>query len=86
LHPLRKSDSLQPEEVQRLWRSLRRALRLGIQHNGSSIDWAYRGGDHQNYLRAYDRQGEPCLTCGTPIRRIVVGQRSTHFCPRCQPL
>jgi formamidopyrimidine-DNA glycosylase len=86
LHPLRKSDSLQPDEIRRLWRSLRQVLRMGIRHNGASIDWAYRGGSHQDYLRAYNRTGEPCLTCGTPIRRILVGQRSTHFCPTCQPL
>ena len=32
----------------------------------------------------YDREGEPCPICGTPIRRIVLGQRSTYFCPKCQ--
>ncbi len=35
-------------------------------------------------LRAYDRAGQPCLRCGTPIRRIVQGGRSTYYCPRCQ--
>jgi len=34
----------------------------------------------------YQRTGQPCFRCGRPIRRIVVGQRSTHFCPRCQRL
>ena len=84
LHPMRRSDSLRPEEVAALWRGIRQALRAGLRHNGASIDWVYRGGDFQNHFRAYGRTGEPCPVCGTPIQRIVVGQRSTHFCPQCQ--
>jgi formamidopyrimidine-DNA glycosylase len=84
LHPLRRSDSLRPEEVAGLWRGIRQALRAGLRHNGASIDWVYRGGDFQNHFRAYGRTGEPCPVCGTPIQRIMVGQRSTHFCPQCQ--
>lgn len=86
LHPLRKSDSLTPAEVGALWRSIRRALRTGLRHNGASIDWVYRGGGFQHHFRVYDRAGEPCYTCGTPIRRMVVGQRGTHVCPKCQKL
>jgi formamidopyrimidine-DNA glycosylase len=59
-------------------------LDVGIQRNGASIDWVYRGGDFQNYFRVYQKTGEPCLNCATPIERIVVGQRGTHFCPTCQ--
>jgi formamidopyrimidine-DNA glycosylase len=86
LHPLRLSDSLSPREVRALWRSLRQTLNTAIRHNGSSIDWLYRGGEHQHHFRAYDRTGKPCPVCGTAIRRILVGQRGTHFCPRCQKL
>jgi formamidopyrimidine-DNA glycosylase len=84
LHPLRRSDSLRPEEVRALWRGIRQTLRAGLRHNGASIDWAYRGGGFQDHFRVYEREGEPCLNCGAPIRRIVVGQRSSYFCPRCQ--
>lgn len=84
LHPLRLSHSLTELEVRALWQSIRTALRLGLRHNGASIDWVYRGGSFQNFFRVYDRAGQPCPTCGTPIRRIVVGQRGTHFCPTCQ--
>lgn len=84
LHPLRRSDSLTPAEVRALWRGIRRALQTGLRHNGASIDWAYRGGGFQNYFRVYDRAGQACFNCGAPIRRIVVGQRSTYFCPNCQ--
>ncbi|HNB53666.1 MAG TPA: bifunctional DNA-formamidopyrimidine glycosylase/DNA-(apurinic or apyrimidinic site) lyase [Anaerolineales bacterium] len=85
LHPLTPSGRVSPEQAARLRETIREVLNDGIRHNGSSIDWVYRGGGFQNYFRVYGRTGEPCLTCGTPISRIVVGQRSTHFCPRCQP-
>lgn len=85
LHPARRSDSLSPEEAGALWRGLRAALRQGLRHNGASIDWVYRGGDYQNHFRVYQRAGEPCPVCGTPIVRIVLAQRGTHFCPTCQP-
>lgn len=84
LHPLRKSDSLTATEVRGLWRSIRRALFTGLRHNGASIDWVYRGGGFQHHFRVYDRAGQPCYTCGAPIRRIVVGQRGTHLCLQCQ--
>jgi formamidopyrimidine-DNA glycosylase len=85
IHPLRVSNTLEYEEVERLWESMREVLQEGIRRNGASIDWVYRGGDFQNYFRVYGRTGEPCPVCGTPIERIVVGQRSTHYCPECQP-
>ncbi len=84
LHPLRHSDTLSRREVSRLYRGIRDALRRGIRLNGASIDWAYRGGGMQEEFRVYGREGKPCPRCGTPIRRITVGQRGTHFCPRCQ--
>lgn len=85
LHPLRRSRSLTADEVGALWRGIRAALRQGIRHNGASIDWVYRGGDFQNHFRVYQRAGEACPVCGTTIVRTVIGQRSSHFCPRCQP-
>lgn len=84
LHPLRRSDSLTTVEVGRLWRAIREVLRAGLRQNGASIDWAYRGGGFQNSFRVYGRADEPCLGCGALIRRIVVGQRGTHYCPQCQ--
>lgn len=86
LHPLRTSDSVTDDQVHALWKGIRAALRQGIQHNGASIDWVYRGGEFQNHFRVYGRAGESCPRCGAEIERIVVGQRGTHFCPSCQPL
>jgi formamidopyrimidine-DNA glycosylase len=85
LHPLTISDSLSQGQATALWSGIRQVLQDGIQRNGASIDWVYRGGDFQNYFRVYQRTGEACFICGSPIQRIVVGQRGTHICPVCQP-
>jgi formamidopyrimidine-DNA glycosylase len=84
LHPLTPSNAITPEQAGCLLDSIRIVLRDGIARNGASIDWVYRGGDFQNYFRVYQRTGEPCPVCGTPIARIIVGQRGTHYCPQCQ--
>jgi formamidopyrimidine-DNA glycosylase len=84
LHPLKSSQSISRVQARRLHRAIRLILREGIRRNGASIDWVYRGGDFQNHFRVYDREGQPCPVCGTTIRRLIVGQRGTHICPRCQ--
>ncbi len=86
LHPLTLASSLTFQQAEQLLESIRRVLQEGIRRNGATIDWVYRGGDFQNYFRVYQRTGEPCPVCGTPIQRITVGQRGTHFCPTCQSL
>ena len=86
IHPLRRSNSLSPEQAGILWTAIRAVLSEGIRRNGASIDWAYRGGDFQNHFQVYQRTGQPCQRCGTPIVKIAVGQRGTHFCPACQQL
>lgn len=86
LHPLQSSDTLTEEQAATLLRAIRSVLRAGIRSHGASIDWVYRGGDFQNHFRAYGRAGQPCPTCGRPIRRLTVGQRGTHICPACQRL
>jgi formamidopyrimidine-DNA glycosylase len=88
LHPLRAADTLDELDVRRLHRSLRQVLRQAIANRGSSFS-DYVGadgepGDNAERLAVYRRTDQPCFRCGRPIRRTVVGQRSTHFCPRCQ--
>jgi formamidopyrimidine-DNA glycosylase len=90
LHPLRAADTLSAAEIARLHRDLRAVLRQGIDNRGASFT-DYVGADGEpganaERLMVYRRTGEPCLRCGTRIQRIVVGQRSTHFCPHCQQL
>src|SRR5205814_3543958 len=90
IHPLRRANSLTPTEVQLLHEGIVSVLTLGIEHGGTSFS-EYRdlwgeAGDNYNHVRVYHQQGKPCLRCGTPIERIIVAQRSTHFCPNCQKL
>jgi formamidopyrimidine-DNA glycosylase len=90
LHPLRAADTLTALEVRRLHRAIRAVLRQGIANRGASFA-DYVGadgepGDNAEQLSVYQRTGQPCLRCGRAVSRIVVGQRSTHFCPRCQVL
>jgi formamidopyrimidine-DNA glycosylase len=85
LHPRSLSHQLGMEQAGRLLESIRQTLLEGVRRHGASIDWVYRGGNFQNYFRVYQRAGAACPVCATPIERIVVGQRGTHFCPRCQP-
>ena len=84
LHPLRASNSVNAKQAEGLWNAIRDVLQEGIRTNGASIDWVYRGGEYQNHFRVYDRTGEPCPVCGTKIKKLVIGQRGTHICPKCQ--
>jgi len=86
IHPQTRADRIPFKGAEKLWKGIREILTEGIRRNGSSIDWVYRGGDFQNYFKVYQRSGEPCYRCQTPIERDLIGQRSTHFCPVCQPL
>jgi|SRR5688500_11207570 len=84
LHPLVASNSITAEQARVLREAVRSVLKEGIRWNGASFDWVYRGGEFQNHFRVYDREGKSCIVCGTPIKRITVGQRGTHYCPNCQ--
>ena len=89
LHPLRSAGSLRPPDEGRLYIALRTILAEAVERRGSSIDdyTAPEGdGAMQERLQVYQRTGEPCLRCGRPVRRVVVGGRATHFCSWCQRL
>ena len=88
VHPKRRASSLSKERAARIHAAMREVLSEAIAAGGSSIsDYVDADGakgwfqiDH----RAYGRTGEPCKTCATPINRILLAQRSTHYCPKCQ--
>lgn len=89
LHPRRPADSLAEREVAALLSTTRSILRTAIANGGTTFDAVYSDaegnpGRYREHLAVYRRTGDPCLTCGTPIERIVVAQRGTHLCPRCQ--
>jgi formamidopyrimidine-DNA glycosylase len=88
VHPRRAAGSLSVDEVRRLHRAVRYALRRGLELQGSTLrDYVQpdgEGGGMQDEFSVYGRGGEPCLRCGTPIERLVVAGRGTWVCPRCQ--
>ena len=88
VHPKRVSASLSRDRARRIYESMREVLQQAIDSRGSSVsnyvDADGRKGSFQLAHRVYRRTGEPCVKCGTPIKRIVVAQRGTHFCPKCQ--
>ena len=89
LHPLRSAASLRPGDERALYRNVREILSEAVERRGSSIDdyTAPDGdGEMQEHLDVYQRTGRPCLRCGRPVRRIVIGIRATHFCSWCQRL
>jgi formamidopyrimidine-DNA glycosylase len=86
----RLSDSLSSQEVRRLYRSIVETLQEAIKHRGSSLaDEQYRDlfgevGDFQNQHKVYDREGQPCRRCRSPIARVKLSGRSTFLCEQCQ--
>ena len=88
IRPRRMASRLTAAELDRLHRAVQRVLREAIRLGGSSVsdyvDAAGEPGFFQLRHHVYMRTGEPCLVCKTPIRRLVVGGRGTHYCPNCQ--
>lgn len=88
IHPLALSHRLARERALGLHQAIAEVLTEAVQAGGSSIsdyvDAAGRRGFFQMQHRVYQRTGEPCVVCGAPIRRLLVAQRSSHFCARCQ--
>ena len=92
LHPLRRADTLSLTDASRLLSAIRSVLVGAIEQRGTSLgdgEGSYRSagreGDNLHHLSVYGRTGCACPCCGTAVQRIVVGQRGTHICPRCQP-
>jgi len=90
LHPLRRSDRVDGAAAARLHGAIQSVLREAIAREGSSFDTFYRTpegqpGAYQHQFRVYARDGQPCRRCGRTIKKLVVGQRGTHICTRCQP-
>ncbi len=89
IHPTLPADALSREQVGRLCRGIKATLRKAIRHRGSTlrdyVDADGRAGDFRRLHQVYGREGKHCNRCGKSIVRIVLGGRSTHFCPRCQP-
>lgn len=90
LHPRRKANTLSDAEWKALYEAIRKNLAAGVEHRGTTVrlyrDVLNRPGEHQNYLRVFEKHGEPCPEgCEGEVVQEKVGGRPTHFCPRCQP-
>ena len=88
IDPRRAGGQLDAREIMRLHRGLRDVLQAGIEAQGSSLQnyappTGGKGG-FQEQFQVFRRGGEPCFHCNAPVSRIVLAQRSTHFCPECQ--
>lgn len=90
LHPERAASSVSSAEATALHAAIVAVLTSSIRRRGSTLRDYRTGtgelGGNQAHFQAYGRTGQPCPRCGTPITRLVVGQRGTHLCPTCQPL
>jgi formamidopyrimidine-DNA glycosylase len=89
LHPRRKANTLSDEEWAALHAAIKKNLAAGIEHRGTTVrlykDVLDRPGEHQNYLRVFEKHGEPCPEgCGGTVVRESVGGRPSHYCPGCQ--
>jgi formamidopyrimidine-DNA glycosylase len=88
LHPLQVVGELSDDQIDALYAAVRQVLADAIANRGTTFadyrdGWGFAG-NNQNFLNVYDRKGQPCPRCGTPIERVVVAQRGTHLCPYCQ--
>jgi formamidopyrimidine-DNA glycosylase len=88
VRPRRRANTLTRAELERLHAALQEVLKEAISAGGSSVsdyvDADGEAGFFQLQHRAYGREGKPCLVCKMPIKKIVVGGRGTHYCPKCQ--
>ena len=88
IRPRRRAASLTRGELQKLHVALPAVLREAIKLGGSSVndyvDAEGQEGFFQFRHRVYGRERKPCLVCGTPIKRVIIAGRSSHYCPRCQ--
>ena len=88
LHPLTSVSFLDEKELKRLWDSIRTLLKKAIRFRGSSIrdfiDAEGKAGTFQDFHKVYGKKSTPCPRCGKRIERLVIGGRSSFFCPQCQ--
>ncbi|WP_145943581.1 bifunctional DNA-formamidopyrimidine glycosylase/DNA-(apurinic or apyrimidinic site) lyase [Corynebacterium glyciniphilum] len=89
VHPRKRASAMRQQDVLRVLDAARQVMARALEAGGTSFDDLYvnvngASGYFSRSLNAYGRTGEPCHRCGTPLQRLVIGGRSSHFCPRCQ--
>jgi len=90
VHPFKSAKKLSEKELKATWQAIHKVLPRALKLRGTSVsdfrDTAGEKGKYGNVLLAYRREGEPCRRCGTKIKRVKLGGRSAHYCPKCQVL
>jgi formamidopyrimidine-DNA glycosylase len=88
IHPARAAGRVALPRLEALVAAVREVLAESIRDGGTTLRDFYNGEGQPGYfsqrLRVYDRAGQPCVECGTPLRQVVLGQRSSYYCPNCQ--
>ena len=92
IHPVRLSDSLSASETEALFKAIKHVLRAAVKNRGTSLgtgrsnyrDVEGRSGGNRTGVKAYGRAGRPCERCGVHLEKLIIGQRTTTFCPNCQ--
>ena len=88
VQPLRRVKTLTPEEIRLIWMNIGKILKSAIKNRGTSentyLDAMGKKGDYLKYLKVYRKEGQKCPRCGGVVKRIKIGSRSAHFCPKCQ--
>lgn len=88
VYPLRLVRTLAGKEIEKIFRNMKKILGEAIKYHGSSVEYYLdaRGqkGGYLKYHKVYQKKGEKCSRCGNIIKRLRIGGRSAHFCPRCQ--
>ncbi|MFA6306877.1 MAG: bifunctional DNA-formamidopyrimidine glycosylase/DNA-(apurinic or apyrimidinic site) lyase [Patescibacteria group bacterium] len=88
LKPVRRVETLRPDEIKKLWLMIPKILRYAIKYRGTSfndyVDARGQAGNFVKYLQVYGRAGEKCRNCGGIVRKMKLGGRGTHWCDRCQ--
>lgn len=90
IHPFKRASNLSPQELKKIYQAMKNILKKAIVLRGESA-FDYRDtkglpGNYDKEKKVYQREGETCLRCGEKIKRVKLGGRSAHFCPRCQKL
>src|SRR5438309_10336762 len=87
INPFKTASELSSQRVARLYEAIREVLQFAIDHIRGSVNleegFSY-GAAFETFWQVYEREGEPCIKCGTKIRRVTHGGRSTYWCPKCQ--
>ncbi len=88
IHPFMPTYKLKTYQLKNLYKAMRQILQKAIKLRGTSIsdfrDTGGKPGAYTEIRKVYQREGEPCNRCGTPIKRVKIGGRSAHYCPKCQ--